>query len=113
MYTNNIEEVVTTTMAIMHGYYEVIDDLLNDTDADFGVDDNDDAADNLRDFVPRSKRKKFDHKGALFCIKRDYLGTDAIFSGTAFKMMFRISRDRFLKIYNDISASDNHFFWCL
>jgi hypothetical protein len=42
----------------------------------------------------RSKRREFDHTGALNCIQREYLGPDPLF-GSSFKAQFRISLSRF------------------
>jgi hypothetical protein len=49
----------------------------------------------------RSKRREFDHTGALNCIKRDYLGPDPLF-GSSFKAQFRISLSRFQCLYEDV-----------
>ena len=52
--------------------------------------------------LPRSTRRKFDHCGALACIRRDYLPaigdvSTALMAGD-FKQMFRISMSRFQQI---------------
>ena len=58
----------------------------------------------------RSKRTCFDHDRAKECIYRDYLGSDALFIGKNFEMMFRLSRSRFQRLMEDISRSSLPFF---
>jgi hypothetical protein len=53
-------------------------------------------------------RKVFDHERALACIKRDYIGPNALF-GTEFPAQFRISRPRFQRLMEDVMASKAHF----
>jgi hypothetical protein len=60
----------------------------------------------------RSKRREFDHTGALNCIKRrDHLGPDPLF-GSSFKAQFRISLSRFQRLYKDVGNLKQIPFFC-
>ena len=59
---------------------------------------------------PRKKRTKFDHKGALESIKRDFLGENTLFSGSQFKIFFRLSRTRFQAILEAVGKQDLDFY---
>lgn len=53
---------------------------------------------------PRGKRREFKHEEALQCILRDYLGNAPLFDGIHFEMMFRISKERYLRLEKEILA---------
>jgi Plant transposon protein len=55
--------------------------------------------------LPRKKKRVFQHKRALDCIRHDFQGPDALFIGKDFKMFFRISRSRF---QNMLEMFGNH-----
>ena len=58
--------------------------------------------------LPRSRRRSFDHAGALAAIRRDYLPRlgDTALHGADFHMMFRLSRSRFQVLMEDVMNSD-------
>jgi hypothetical protein len=64
--------------------------------------------------LPRSKRRKFRHDEALNCIKRDYMGIPGDPStpllGSEFKLMFRLSKERFQVLMEDVKASGIAFY---
>lgn len=60
--------------------------------------------------LPRQAKSVFRHEEALLCIKRDYFGipgdlSTPIFKDRTFIMMFRLSRLRVQRIFEDIMAS--------
>ena len=59
--------------------------------------------------LPRGKRKVFDHENTKMCIQRDYTGPEALF-GDQFEVYFRISKQRFIRLMEDIKASNNRFY---
>jgi Plant transposon protein len=64
---------------------------------------------------PRRPKALFRHHEALHCIRRDYLGipgdlTTPIFKDRNFEMMFRLSRTRVQKIFEDVMHSGNRFY---
>jgi hypothetical protein len=59
--------------------------------------------------LPRGKRCQFKHGEALACINRDYLGPSPLF-GKEFDMMFRISRQCFQKLLEDVGNSGSKFY---
>ena len=64
---------------------------------------------------PSRPKALFCHHEALHCILRDYLGipgdlTTPIFKDRNFEMMFRLSRTRVQKIFEDVMHSDNRFY---
>ena len=62
----------------------------------------------------RSKRRKFDHVGALNCIERDYLGVpgsgEAPLLSREFQTMFRVSRTRFQCLMEDVMNAKIQFY---
>ena len=64
--------------------------------------------------LPRAKRRKFRHDEALNCIKRDYMGITGDPStpllGSEFKLMFRLSKERFQVLMEDVQASGITFY---
>lgn len=60
--------------------------------------------------LPRKKRRKFDHYGALSNILREYLGPEPLFDDSGFQSMFRVSKTRFQAIMDDIGRGDFPFF---
>jgi hypothetical protein len=70
-------------------------------------DDDDDKGDHRQ--LPRAQRRQFKHGEALSCINRDYLGPDPLF-GKEFDLMFRISRQRFQKLLEDVGNSSAKFY---
>jgi hypothetical protein len=69
-------------------------------------DDDDDKGDHRQ--LPRAQRRQFKHGEALSCINRNYLGPDPLF-GKEFDLMFRISRQRFQKLLEDVGNSGANF----
>jgi hypothetical protein len=59
---------------------------------------------------PRRPYRVFQHADALNCIRRDYLGNNALFSGKNFEMMFRLSRSRVQRILEDIGNARIPFY---
>jgi hypothetical protein len=70
--------------------------------------DNDDDKGDHRQ-LPRAQRHQFKHGEALSCINRDYLGPDPLF-GKEFDLMFRISRQHFQKLLEDVGNSGAKFY---
>ena len=58
---------------------------------------------------PRKKRKKYDPRGALACIVRDYIGPDAL-HGADFPLQFRISKSRFECLMQDVMQKQISFY---
>ena len=59
----------------------------------------------------RGPRKNiFNHYEALYCIYRDFLGPIPKFPGDQFRHFFRISRERFVKLMQDIMSTNNPFY---
>ena len=54
--------------------------------------------------VSRNRRRIFDHERASKCIKLDYLSPDPLFDGGNFEMMFRVSRSRVQRIFEDFAS---------
>ena len=65
----------------------------------------------LRKSVPRKKRTKFDHFDSKKCIYRDFLGIDSTFTGSQFKIFFRISRSLFQHMLEVLGKSTYHSFY--
>jgi hypothetical protein len=60
---------------------------------------------------PRGPRvQSYNHGEALQCIYRDFLGNVPKFPGDQFKTFFRISRQRFIKLMNDVVATGDSFY---
>ena len=64
---------------------------------------------------PRNQRREFRHGDALYCIRRDYLGLPGdpatpLFVDADFQMMFRISRGRFQRLFEDVGNSGDPFY---
>jgi Plant transposon protein len=60
--------------------------------------------------LPRKKKRRFDHKRALDCIRADLTGPDATFIGKDFKAYFRISRARFQHILETFGNHGGSFY---
>ena len=65
--------------------------------------------------LPRRRKTIFRHQEAFVCIQRDYLGipgdlTTPIFKDRTFEMMFRLSRSRVQRIFEDIMAEKHPFY---
>ena len=63
----------------------------------------------------RGKRAIFRHHEAFFCIQRDYLGipgdlTTPIFQDRTFQMMFRVSRSRVQRMFEDVMRMNHPFY---
>ena len=82
----------------------------------FEADMDDDAANKVVDKrhlhkkKPRSKRRVFDHAGALRVIQEKYLGPHPEFNGKEFEEMFRLSRSRFQRLLEDFMGSGIRFY---
>jgi hypothetical protein len=60
---------------------------------------------------PRGPRQRnFNHAEARYCIYRDFLGPIPKFPGDQFAHFFRISRQRFIKLMEDVVASGDKFY---
>ena len=60
---------------------------------------------------PRGPRQQcFNHGEALYCIYRDFLGPIPKFPGNQFRHFFRISRQRFEKLMQDVMATGDKFY---
>ena len=60
--------------------------------------------------LPREEKTEYDHERALYCINSDYLNEIPRFKGKEFQTMFRISRTRFERLWNDIGRLQDPFF---
>ena len=65
--------------------------------------------------LPRNTKAIFRHDEALKCIQRDYFGipgdlTTPIFKNKSFEMMFRLSRSRVQRIFDDIMQTNHPFY---
>ena len=65
--------------------------------------------------LPRNTKAIFRHDEALKCIQRDYFGipgdlTTPIFKDKSFEMMFRLSRSRVQRIFDDIMQTNHPFY---
>jgi hypothetical protein len=65
--------------------------------------------------LPRQPKAMFRHEEALFCIGRDYFGipgdlTTPIFKDRSFEMMFRVSRSRVQRIFEDVMHAGHPFY---
>jgi len=60
---------------------------------------------------PRGPRqRRFNHGEARYCIYRDFLGPIPKFPGDQFAQFFRISRQRFIKLMQDVVATGDKFY---
>jgi Plant transposon protein len=57
--------------------------------------------------LSRTKRTKFKHEEAQYCVFRDYLGPHPLFDDKQFKNQFRISKQRFQCLMEDISNNSS------
>ena len=55
--------------------------------------------------LPRNQRKKFRHDQALMCIMRDYTGPTVLFPDNQFVRQFRITPQRFQRLFMDVGNS--------
>ena len=62
--------------------------------------DDDDQQDHRR--LPRNRRNRFDTDRALQCIHTDFLCHEPVFTESEFKRFFRISRQRFQRLLEDV-----------
>ena len=61
--------------------------------------------------LSRGPRKNtFHHHEALYCIYRDFLGPIPKFPGDQFRHFFRISRERFVKLMQDVMSTNDPFY---
>ena len=65
--------------------------------------------------LPRQQKAVFRHHEALICIKRDYFGIPGdlgtpIFKDQTFQMMFRLSRSRVQRLFEDIMTTNHPFY---
>ena len=65
--------------------------------------------------LPRNPKAIFRHDEALSCIQRDYFGipgdlTTPIFKDRSYEMMFRLSRSRVQRIFDDIMHTNHPFY---
>ena len=66
---------------------------------------------------PRNPKRFFRHNEALYCICRDYFGiegdlTTPIFADRSFEAMFRLSRSRVQRIFEDVMNAGHPFYTC-
>jgi hypothetical protein len=66
---------------------------------------------------PRKRKRVFRHDEALHCIRRDYVGIQGdpetpIFKDRTFEMMFRLSRSRVQRIFEDVMNANHPFYSC-
>jgi hypothetical protein len=60
--------------------------------------------------LPRKKKRVFQHRRALDCIRHDFTGPDALFIGNDFKSYFRVSRSRFQNLLEAFGNSGRPFY---
>jgi hypothetical protein len=103
-------KAISAAVTTMFNAVEVIfDEMFNENEKRSFLVAFEDAFDHRKD--GRSKRKKYDHERALFCIMKDCLGPEPLFDDGGFQLTFRVTKTRFERIHNDIMQSGNPFFF--
>ena len=99
LFDEEFDMVVAAAQAVMNTNLMFLDD------------DSDDSDEEKTDWrlLPRSPRREFDHARAKKCIYDDYLGPNALF-GKEFDLMFRISRERFQFLMEEIMKRNYQFY---
>ena len=59
----------------------------------------------------RTKRQKFNHSHALLCKMNDYLGPEPLYEDGGLQAVFRVTKNQFLRLFNDIKETQNEFFF--
>jgi hypothetical protein len=97
-------------ITILNGLIAVASDLVaNDAETVLFGDQHQVIGDHRSN--PRKKRRKFNHKRALESVLQDYVGPEPLYDDGGFQATFRVTKQRFDRILNDVIESNNSFFF--